>query len=107
MSRGRSCTWHAELSQNFRCTSSIFPSRLLSPPLLSPPTTPRQAANLLCALETVSLLLSRSPQAASLSDDANLRSNQSLLAQAGLMDALLPLSLEGHVSSAAVRTQVT
>mmetsp|Transcript_16779 Transcript_16779/g.54870 ORF Transcript_16779/g.54870 Transcript_16779/m.54870 type:complete len:955 (-) Transcript_16779:69-2933(-) len=64
------------------------------------PLAQQKAANLLCAMEMVMLLL------ATRGDDANERNriaNQQMLCKNGLMEALLPLALEGAARSAPVR----
>ncbi|GJP49102.1 hypothetical protein CLOM_g8362 [Closterium sp. NIES-68] len=69
------------------------------------PLTRQKAANLLCGLETVALLLARSPHAATPKDDTNLIANQTMLGHAKLMDALLALAFDPLVNSTAIRTQ--
>ncbi|XP_024370992.1 golgin candidate 6 isoform X2 [Physcomitrium patens] len=64
--------------------------------------TQQKSINLLCALETVALLLSGGPDAKP-GKDANIVANQTLLAQNKLLDILLALSVEGRVSAVAIR----
>lgn len=64
----------------------------------------QKAANLLCGLETVSLLLARSPLPDA-ARESNLRANQSALAQCKLLDALLLVALHGAITSVVVRAQ--
>lgn len=62
----------------------------------------QKVINLLCLLETVTLLLARAPEK-ELGKDGNVIANQTVLAQNNLLDHLLALSVEGRVSAVAVR----
>ncbi|CAM6096716.1 unnamed protein product [Calypogeia fissa] len=62
----------------------------------------QKSVNLLCALETVTLLLAGSPNSAP-GKDPNVIANQTLLCQNKLLDMLLALCVEGRVSAVAIR----
>lgn len=64
--------------------------------------TQQKTVNLLCILETVTLLLSGDPTKEP-GTDANVIANQTVLAQNNLLDYLLALSVEGRVSAVPVR----
>jgi len=64
--------------------------------------TEQKSVNLLCALETVALLLAGGPDAKP-GKDANVVANQTMFAQNKLLDILLALSVEGRVSAVAIR----
>eukprot|EP00898_Chlorokybus_atmophyticus_P003336 jgi/Chlat1/4002/Chrsp26S04071 len=63
----------------------------------------QKATNILCALETVALLLSRGSGQPEMV--ANCLANQTLLGQSKIIEALLPLALEGRVSLVPIRAQ--
>ncbi|KAL2641338.1 hypothetical protein R1flu_008925 [Riccia fluitans] len=62
----------------------------------------QKSVNLLCALETVALLLAGNPSTAP-GKDSNVLANQTVLGQNKLLDALLSLCVEGRVSAVAIR----
>ncbi|XP_024530596.1 golgin candidate 6 [Selaginella moellendorffii] len=62
----------------------------------------QKSVNLLCALETVALLLAGSEDVEP-GKDANLAANKKLLAQSDVLSYLLGLSVEGRISAVAIR----
>ncbi|KAL3691527.1 hypothetical protein R1sor_005178 [Riccia sorocarpa] len=62
----------------------------------------QKSVNLLCALETVALLLAGSSSTPA-GKDPNVVANQTVLGQNKLLDALLSLCVEGRVSAVAIR----
>lgn len=63
----------------------------------------QKITNLLCIMETVTLLLAQDP-AKEYRKDTNFIANQTVLGQNNLLDHLLALSVEGRVSAVAVRS---
>eukprot|EP00250_Pteridium_aquilinum_P013189 c21189_g1_i1 orf=111-2885(+) len=68
----------------------------------NPNFSQQKIINLMCILETTTILLARDP-AKELRKDANVIANQTVLAQNNVVDHLVALSVEGRVSSIAVR----
>ena len=76
-----------------------LPALLALRPAASSALSKQAAANVLCALEVVLILTSRTA-----TDGAAVVPNQAALMKAGVLDAVLPLALGGNVRFSAVRT---